>query len=488
MQGFSKKIISLMLVVVPCFITAHADGSRDVMPFYRHLVYLSESGQKDKILATVVKYEKLGFLKQKNIESQIILARSYQDMGLYYKSVEIFKGLIVAGELKEPFLSEIYYYQAKNYYHQKKYPEAESAIVKVKNNMAASFREEKDHLHALILLAQGKHQETQDYLRNNWHNTSTSWNIYARFNLAVALIKSGKVDQGMSLLTQAVSREGRDPEMRLLTDKINQVIGYLLIKENKPAQSRQFFEKVRLQGVFSNLSLLGAGWASYMLEQYNQALVPWEELISRDIRDISVQEALLTVPVIYEKLGQYDVSADYLRKAIDRLQGEIEQLDQAVNSIGNHDLAAAISRAAYLNQDNIKVLFEFSSPVALRYISQLNEDRGFSQLLNNYWYLQVLSVQLEKNLAKINALKQSPQKLRTNKNVVDVTVDNLIQRSSALKQKTDQSLQLASRSLDLTARQLLVARKKHLGEYLVQARLSLVQMYDRLENNRQKVQ
>lgn len=488
MLSYFYFIVFLSLLVTLSLSKANAEVSNDVMPFYRHLVYLKESGQQEKILPAVVKYEKQGLLKHEDVEARIVLARSYQDMGLYLKSAETLEGLIAGKLLKAPVLTEVYYYLAKNYYYQKRYADAENVIKKIKKSSADKMREEKDHLYTLIFLAQGKYQEAQDYSRNNWRNTSSIWGMYSKFNLAVALIKSGKTDQGMALLKQAGSKEGRGKEELMLLDKINQVLGYLLIRENMPDQSRQFFEKVRLQGGFSNLSLLGAGWASYMLQQYTQALVPWEELASRDIRDVSVQEAILIVPGVYEKLGRYGVAAEGFRKAIDFFQGEINQLDQVVVSIANNDLQAVIKESVYANEDNVRVLFGLSSSQSLHYLQQLNADKGFSKLLNDYWHLQGLSSVLDQNLIKVNSLKMTEQLINTKAADGSLTEGNLVQRSAVLKQEIDIALQMSAQALNQSALQLLEARKKHLGEYLIQARLSLVRIYEQLEVPAQKVQ
>ncbi|MDH5571401.1 MAG: hypothetical protein OEY89_06520 [Gammaproteobacteria bacterium] len=485
MRDANNYIVFLLLVASLSSTATSADNSEQSRPFYRHLIYLKESGQQEKILPTVVKYETQGLLKNETINARLVLARSYQDMGVYLKSASILEDLIAAKVLKGAVLDEAFFYLAKNYFYQKKYADAENVIKKTGGISDRGLRSERDHLFTLIFLAQGKYQETQDFLRDNWRNVLSVWGMYSKFNLAVAMLKSGKIDQGMTLLKDAGSRQGKTLEELTLLDKINQVMGYLLIRENRPDQSRQYFEKVRLQGGYSNLALLGAGWASYMLKQYNQALVPWEELIGRDIRDVSVQEAMLMVPGVYEKIGRHDVAAERFKVAIDYFQEEFDRLDRSMALIKNNELSAIIKKTVYTGERDMNVLLNLSSPGVSHYLRQLNEDKGFSKLLTDYWGLQSLSYELNNNLVMVNSLEPSMTSIKNNTGVNVPTKSSLIQRSSTLKQEIDNALELAAQSLNQSALHLLEARKKHLSEYLIQARLSLVRIYEQLEKSTQ---
>ena len=85
---------------------------------------------------------------------------------------------------------------------------------------------------------------------------------YARFNLGVALIRSGDVAQGGGTARPDRQRAAADEEQRSLRDRANVALGFAALATKQPEQARSFLERVRLAGPQSNKALLGFGWAA----------------------------------------------------------------------------------------------------------------------------------------------------------------------------------------------------------------------------------
>ena len=83
-----------------------------------------------------------------------------------------------------------------------------------------------------------------------------------QYNLALALIRSGEVARGRSLLDRLGL--GRDPEpaMQALRDRVNLVLAANFLDAGEGATARAVFERVSLEGPYSGRALLGIGWAS----------------------------------------------------------------------------------------------------------------------------------------------------------------------------------------------------------------------------------
>ena len=74
-------------------------------------------------------------------------------------------------------------------------------------------------------------------------------------------------------------------------------------------RAKQSFDRVRLEGPFSNSALLASGWAATAGEDYERAVVPWTLLAERESTDAAVQEAQLALPFAYGKLDVHGRAA-----------------------------------------------------------------------------------------------------------------------------------------------------------------------------------
>ncbi len=135
---------------------------------------------------------------------------------------------------------------------------------------------------------------------------SSTAGLYARYNLGVALVRSGDAPRGIAMLDELGKSAGAErraaqacatrPTSRSASPRC----------DDKPEEARALLERVRLSSMHANKALLGFGWAAAALKEPKQALVPWTELAgSRDASDAAVLEARIAVPYAYAELGAY---------------------------------------------------------------------------------------------------------------------------------------------------------------------------------------
>jgi tetratricopeptide (TPR) repeat protein len=156
---------------------------------------------------------------------------------------------------------------------------------------------------------------------------------YARFNLGVALIRSGDVEGGKALLDEVGRSPMPDEELRTLRDQANVALGFTALASEEPEAAATALERVRLVGMHSNKALLGFGWAAAVQKKPAQALVPWMELAGRDPSDASVLEARIAVPYALAELGAYGQSLARYQEAIDNFDHETKALDESIAAI-----------------------------------------------------------------------------------------------------------------------------------------------------------
>ncbi len=227
---------------------------------------------------------------------------------------------------------------------------------------------------------------------------------YAQFNLGVALIRADKFKKGAAQLDQVgLFQDGRR-EMIALRDKANLVLGNRLLEDGKPLQARQYFERVRLEGPFSNKALLWAGWANAAQLDFRSALVPWTLLHERDPTDAAVQEALLAVPYAYAQLETFGQAALLYGKAVTEFDKEIDRLDSSMRSILEGKLRVALLKDPQeRNSTFIQNLRSLEDAPETRYLLELMASHDFQESVKNYRDMEHLRLNLLQWLANIEA-------------------------------------------------------------------------------------
>ncbi len=174
-------------------------------------------------------------------------------------------------------------------------------------------------------------------LLEDWDG-KTIWASYAKFNIGVALVRSGRVDEAQSLLNEIGQLNPFDEEMTSLRDKANLALGYALLQDKQFSAAKVPLQRVRLEGPFSNKALLGVGWADAEAGDFRSALVPWMELRGRDLLDSAVQESMLAIPYAMAKLDSVGQAADHYLNAIEAFYEEANRLETTIAYIESGEM------------------------------------------------------------------------------------------------------------------------------------------------------
>jgi len=475
------------------FISNKGKGSSSEPVLYRYFNYLKVADPHTDILSLVMKAQKQNELGSAKTRTRLLKGQLYLDKGLHIEAGGIFKKIISNNKVSAKLRNEALFFLGKSYYHLGNEEKSLELFAKVREPISKDVRAEMQHLYSLILMHQKKFKQAAQYMRKNWWKAPGNWDIYARLNLGVALIHNGDIDAGSGLIKNIGSRELRDAEARTLVDKANQSLGYLLLNQNKEEQARKYLEKVSLNGPYSNLALLGAGWASARLKQYNQAVIPWMELQKNDIRDVPVQESMLTVPYAFEQMGLIKKSVRYYQNAVTAYESEQSELLSSIHSLKQNELVAELDNLNVASdQAWLKSVEKASQSKSFRYVKQLIDDDSFFNLVLNFREAQLLKNNADNKISKISDIQthllqragigEEKKSVRNRDQIkfIQILAAKLLKRSHQLKLKTQKNIDLIVEKIKNRALYLLSLRKDRLDIYLVQARLALAQNYDRL--------
>jgi len=275
-------------------------------------------------------------------ETEILRGGLFLSYGLHREAGAVFESLIARGA-KQPVRDRAWFYLAKIRYQRGLYDEADQALARIEKPLPGDLQEERVLLTANVLMARGRFAEAATVLETVTKGSAAS--TYVRYNLGVALVRSGDTARGTPLLDAVGKMPATTDELRSLRDRANVALGYAALQEGRPQQARAYLERVRLAGMYSNKALLGFGWASAAQGQMKSALVPWGELADRTPADAAVLEAKLAVPYALTDLGASAQALALYQQAITAYDREGAQIDAAVQAIRGGGLLDALVAA-----------------------------------------------------------------------------------------------------------------------------------------------
>lgn len=285
-------------------------------------------------------------------------------------------------------------YRLARIYVQKDDPRsALKTIEKITGQVPDRIRDDELFLRAQVYMLTGKFEEAITILQRlqglkNYEGFST-------YNLGIALIQNGQELKGFEQLEKAGQINSNDDGTLAIRDKSNLLLGNRLIAAGQPALAKQYLDRVRLTGPFSNKALLGSGWTDVALGKFDRALVPWSVLIKRNVTDKAVQEALLGVPYAYAKLELHGRAALLYGSALEAFGSELGKLDASIKSIREGKFLKVLVRDELKQDKNWVVkLRELPETPETYYLLELMASNDFQESLQNYFDLDDLRKRL----------------------------------------------------------------------------------------------
>lgn len=396
-------------------------------------------------------------LEHHDAEAELLLGGLYLSYGQHLQAAGIFERLL-AGNAAPAVRDRTWFFLAKIRY-QRAYPEAaERALANISAPLPAPLEAERQMLAAQLLIDSGRFDEAIGRLQDL--NGAPGWTSYARFNLGVALARSGRLADSAAVLDEVGRLAAHGEEFDALRDKANLALGYTLLQGGRPLEARVPLQRVRLSGPFSNKALLGAGWADAELGAWDRALVPWMELAGRNLLDPAVQESMLAVPYAMANLEASSQAADRYLLAINAFFGEAARIDRTIERIEHGDLLEE-----FLSGDLRDAGGWSSKPVDLpdevesRYLYHLLATHEFQEGLKNYRDLRFLANNLDDWQQRIGAFRDMLETRqyayherlpRIEATLAEAEIERLVDRKLALEARLN-SIEAGGDSLALAS-------------------------------------
>jgi hypothetical protein len=294
---------------------------------------------------------------------------------------------VLEADVDESVRNEAAYRLARIHFQKGQLDEALQALDRISGRVPEGLEPQIDFLKANVLLADGRPGEAAETLRRL--QNAEGLNGFAAYNLGIALLEDGERQRGLDQLDRAGQLDVDDEGSRSIRDKANLVLGTLLMKDEDYPDAEARFDRVSLEGPFSNQALLTEGWAAAASDNFERAIVPWSILAKREETDAAVQEAKLALPYAYGQLGIHGRAALLYGEALETFDTEADKLDASIESVRKGDFLKALVREE-IRQDKDWVirLRELPQSPETYYLMELMASEDFQTALQNYLDLE----------------------------------------------------------------------------------------------------
>jgi predicted negative regulator of RcsB-dependent stress response len=300
---------------------------------------------------------------------------------------------VLEGDVDEQVRNEAAYRLATIHFQKSDFEAAMEALDRIHGDVPDAIVDDIAFLQANILLATGQADAAADVLQSI--DADRDLEGFAAYNLGIALLEAEQQKQGFQQLDRAGRLGVSDEAQQSIRDRSNLVLGSFLLEAEEYQRARGYLDRVRLDGPYSNQALLSSGWASMSAEDYATATVPWSILAQRNVTDIAVQEALLSLPFAYSELELHGRAAENFARALDNFVNETQRLEASVESIRDGKFLEALVREEIRQDDDWVIrLRELPESPETYYLMELLASHEFQTGLRNYLDLEELRKKL----------------------------------------------------------------------------------------------
>jgi len=397
----------------------------------------------------------------------LLLGGLYLSYDLHKQSSDAFKKLLQNEELEMPIsiTDQAKFLLGKNYYQERLYAQAEELFVGIKDGLQLESDEEKLFLMNAIFLRNEDFAQAQKTLEH--FSSNSVWKDYAQFNTASRMIQrleKNNVEQGFELLDELSASDDNHPEKLILKDKANLALAYVLLRDGNSETSIEYFNKIRLKGIETNKALLGVGWAHYREHEYQEAVIPWMHLASSQTEsDLAVQEAFISIPYAFEKMGLQDQALHHYGLALDSYKFQLNETQQLVGFIKSPKFIEQLNPGSLGKEITSAVnVIKSLDPLLTQYLLPFLSSNEFQYEAKSYLEILHLKYMLNHWENNIPALKMIlREKRKTYKNKLAHTMnDESLNKVKVLTQKRNKLIDKIKQIEKTQASQLLATSQE----------------------------
>jgi tetratricopeptide (TPR) repeat protein len=370
-------------------------------PFFGEAVYYARQGEFFEAIgrldAELAQHNRLDQPELDSLYYQLKDAEfSIGDFELRYRMHQRASRAVTAvleGAVDESIRNDAAYRLARILFQNGQLDDALQALERIQGRVPPDVRDDIEFLRANVYLALKRPAEAVGVLKHLQGADGLAG--FADYNLGIALLEGGERDAALRQLDRAGQVDAGDRDTLAIRDKSNLVLGSLLLDAGQYADAAVHFDRVRLEGPFSDRALLSSGWASASGGDYKRAIVPWSLLTTRDVTDPAVQEGLIALPYAYAQLKVHGRAAVMYGRALESFGNQLDKLDASIKSVRDGKFLEDLVREEIREDKNWVVrLRTLPDAPETYYLTELMASNDFQTALQNYLDLEDLRKKL----------------------------------------------------------------------------------------------
>lgn len=300
---------------------------------------------------------------------------------------------VLEGDVAEPVRNDAAFRLARIHFQKGQHEDALTALDRIEGEIPEAIVDDIEFLRANVYLALGQPSRAIQVLQAL--DEQRGLDGFAAYNLGIAMLQDGRQTEALDQLERAGRMTADEGAQLAIRDKSNFARGNLLFESSSFDAAQASFHRVRMDGPYSNVALLRAGWADASAENFRRALVPWGVLADRQPTDAAVQEAMLALPYAYSRLEVHGRAAVLYGRAVRVFGDELEKVDASIRSIREGSFLEALAREEIRqNKDWVIRLRQLPEAPETFYLMSLMASHDFQTALQNYLDLEDLRKKL----------------------------------------------------------------------------------------------
>src|SRR6266576_3482355 len=202
---------------------------------YGDALFYFYQDEEFEALTRLLAYEHWNRVPHHLEEAQLLEGGLYLALGMHNEAGERFERLLT-NDVPTGVRNRAWFYLAQVWYARGYLERADAALRKVNGRMSPELEAQKELLFGNVLMHEGRYDEAIRLLAS-WRGPQI-WSAYARFNLGVALVRNGRLNDADPFLSGVGTVLATTPELAALRDRANVALGFAYLQANQPARAR----------------------------------------------------------------------------------------------------------------------------------------------------------------------------------------------------------------------------------------------------------
>jgi len=262
-------------------------------------------------------------------EAELLLGSMMLYYGMHKEAEAVFARH--TKQQQSPVSDRAWFYMAKLRYQRGLYDASLQALLNIQSELPNELQQERYHLHVMLLMFKEQYYLAAEVI----DKTHPADDLFAQYNLAVALERSQQVADSQATLKQLIHSTPRNNAEQSLQNKARIILAQRLLDQGNTPQAIEQLHHVSLDGVFADQALTALSWAYYEQGNNTQALATLNLLVERNSSDVQAKEARFLQGYILEQANANHEAKKHYDAAIAHYQRDIAKVDDAIASLND---------------------------------------------------------------------------------------------------------------------------------------------------------